>query len=329
MSSSVSSPLRYVLSTTMLTVQASLRLAVVADAKGGHLEPEVIVSLASRTRPVPAVSGRRTAVQAGGPGWAADGSLRRAFDKAHPRTTALAADLASRAEQYLAGLRMGENPSEVVTFGRALEVVHRELAAADRMRREWIAGQGREISAAIWDLCPEDLLRVEGAPRVLPADLELPSETAADLAAGFGVLVAVLESDADSRTGAASTIAVYRRPPAELPDGIVAAEDRSWHRDDLLAHLHLTDEQVSDVPMPAPRVPNQRGGQDPWAAVSAPPVPAHPEAGLDAVALARCQLELLQGSDEYARLAATHARTEELLALEHEARLAGGLARRA
>ena len=74
--------------------------------------------------------------------WTRPGSLRTAFDRSHRRTAALIADLSARAEQFLAGMRMGDGPAEVETFGSALAVVERELAAADRMRREWIAAQG-------------------------------------------------------------------------------------------------------------------------------------------------------------------------------------------
>lgn len=332
MSSSVSSPLRYVLSTTMLTVQTALRLAVAADGKGGHLEPEVVVSLASRARPMPAVSARRPAVRSKGSSLAAEGSLRKAFDKAHPRTAALAADLSARAEQYLAGLRMGENAAEVLTFGQALEVVHRELAGADRMRREWIAGQGRELAAATWDLCRDDLVRVEGTPRSLPADLALPTEDAGALAAEYGVLVALLDVDTDGRGRAPSTIAVYRRSPASLPEGFTAADDQTWQRDDVLSRLHLVDDDEAVTAASEARVPYPRSGDGGWSPAWSPapaePVGWAPEAALEAMAVARCQLELLEGSDEYARLAATHERAAELLALEHEARLADGRARR-
>jgi hypothetical protein len=83
--------------------------------------------------------------------WTRPGSLRAAFDRTHPRTAALIADLSARAEQFLAGMRMGDGPAEVETFGSALAVVERELAAADRLRREWIAAQGFEVRAGTWE----------------------------------------------------------------------------------------------------------------------------------------------------------------------------------
>lgn len=326
MTTPVTSPLRYVLSATALTVGTTLRLAVVADDRGGHLEPEVVVSIGSPARALPVAAAQPVPVTTGSPAWTVAGCLRRWFDKAHPRTAALAADLSSRSEQLLAGLRMGEDLSEAVTIGQALEVVHRELAAADRMRREWVAGQGYDVTATTWDLGADDLLPVEGMPRTLPASVSLPSETAAALATEFGVLVALTGGDAESGVGA-SAVAVYRRPPVVLPDGASPLADDVWRRDDALSHLQLIDAPATAAS--AAVVPAPRSGEDRWAAAGHVPAVQGPQAALTAVELARTQLELLQGSDEYARLAATHHRTEELAALEHEARLADGRTRRA
>jgi hypothetical protein len=326
MTTPVTSPLRYVLSATALTVGTTLRLAVVADDRGGHLEPEVVVSLGSLARVRPVAVAQPVPVEAGSPAWTVPGNLRRVFDKAHPRTAALAADLAARAEQFLAGLRMSEELTEVVTIGQALEVVHRELAAADRMRREWVAGQGHDVRTSTWDLGADDLLPVEGAPRTLPAGTALPSETADALAREYGVLVALTGGESDSSLGG-SAVAVYRRPPAGLPDGATPRADDVWRRDDALSHLQLIE--TSGAHATVAGVPAPRSAQDQWSGAGHA-VPAHaPEAALAAVEIARTQLELLQGSDEYARLAATHHRAEELAALEHEARLADGRTRRA
>lgn len=321
------SPLRYVLSTTALTVATTLRLAVVPDDRGGHLGPEVVVTLSSPTRLAPIGSAQPVHVVPGSPGWTMTGCLRRAFDRAHPRTAALAADLSARSEQFLAGLRMGEDPTEVATIGAALEVVHRELAAADRMRREWVAGQGYDVRTGTWDLTVDDLLPVEGTPRTLPAGTALPSELAESLALEFGVLVALSTSASDG-PGGTSTVAVYRRPPVDLPDGARPAADDVWRRDDVLSHLLLADAGGQAAAAVA-SLPAQRSTDAVWSAPGHELIGGRPDAVIAAVETARTQLELLQGSDEYARLAATHRRAEELVALEHEARLTDGRTRRA
>jgi hypothetical protein len=329
MTTPVTSPLRYVLSTTALTVGTTLRLAVVADDKGGHLEPEVVVTLSSPARLAPVGSSRPVHVIPGSPGWTVSGCLRRSFDKAHPRTAALAADLSARSEQFLAGLRMGEDPSEVATIGAALEVVHRELAAADRMRREWVAGQGYDVRTATWDLSADDLVPVEGTPRTLPSGLALPSGTAESLALEYGLVVALCAPKSDA-AGGTSSVAVYRRPPVDLPDAAVAAADDVWRRDDVLSHLQLADAgQPTAAGAAIAAVPAQRVADGTWSPAAIDMLGGRPDAVIAAVETARTQLELLQGSDEYARLAATHCRAEELLALEHEARLADGRTRRA
>jgi len=326
MTTPVTFPPRHVLSATALTVESALRLAVVADDGGGHLVPEVVVSLGSPARSWPVASTAEVPV-ADGPPWAAAGCLRRSFDREHPRTAALAADLSARAEQFLAGLRMGEDPTEVVTIGQALEVVHRELAATDRMRREWVAGQGLDLRGSTWDLAADDLVPVEGAPRALLAGLPLPTGTAAALAAEYGVLVALTAATSDTADDGLSVV-VYRRPPAGLPDGAVPRADDTWRRDDALSHLRLLDGGAAGGHAHAVcgvgGVPTPRSAENAWTAQGHEACGVRPSAARAAVGLARTQLELLQGSDEYARLAATHARADELLALEHAARLTDG-----
>jgi hypothetical protein len=295
--------LRYRLPTTLITLSAALRLAVVADAEGGHLEPEVAVSLASRGQPEPLASAVVVPLPAvaDGPVWREPGMLRRSFDQAHPKTSALILDLSLRAEQYLAVLRMGESTSEIVTVGQVLDIVNRELAAADRMRREWIAGRGRAIRANTVDLTIDDLVPLESCPAELPADLAVPPGIAATLARDYGVLVARVEPPPSGPAGSIpATVAVYRRAPRELPDVVAQAEGRPWIRDDALSHLHLVEEDDAvGYPMP-----------DDGAVLAA----LTPD-------IARCQLELLMASDECTQLAATHARAGELQALENATRL--------
>lgn len=321
MTTTVTSPPRHVLSATVVTVETVLRLAVVPDDEGGHLVPEVVLGLDTPARSWPVVSAVAVPV-VDGPSWTEPGCLRRSFDRAHPRTAALAADLSARAEQLLAGLRMGDAPTEVVAIGQALEVVHRELAAADRMRRQWVAGQGHDLRVTTWDLGADDLVAVEGGPRTLPAGLPLPTGTAVALAAEYGVVVALTAWSPEATLGT-SPVAVYRRPPTVLPDGLVPRADDVWRRDEALCHLRLGDVGATGWPVRTASavvgVPAPRAAGNPWTAHGTGAGAVRPRAGLDAVALAHTQLELLRGSDEYARLAATHARAEELLALEHEA----------
>lgn len=299
--------LRYRLPTTLITLSAQVRLAVVADSEGGHLEPEVAVSLASRGQPEPLASavvvplpGATEDGRADAPDWRGPGTLRRAFDDAHPKTSALILDLSLRAEQYLAVLRMGESTHEIVTVGQVLDIVNRELAAADRMRREWIAGQGRAIRSNTVDLTVDDLVPLETCPAELPADLATPPGIAQTLARDYGVLVARVEPPASPAGVVPATVAVYRRAPRDLPDVAGSAEDQPWVRDDSLSHLHLVEEDDAvGYPMP-----------DDGAVLAA----LAPDT-------ARCQLDLLMASDECTQLAATHARAGELQALENATRL--------
>jgi hypothetical protein len=328
MSASVSFPLRYVLPTTALTLGATLRFAVVVDDQGGHLEPEVVVALSASWHPAPLTSVRRvlavgeTSLPGSLPVAAVPGSLCRAFDRAHPRTAALICDLSARSEQYLAGLRMGEDPAQVVTFGQALEVVHRELAAADRARREWVSRQGWDLRTAEWDLSGADMISVDGSHATLPGDTEVPAGRASQIAREYGLLIAICTDEADEpHRGRAESagVVLYRRVPDALPDGQPVDPARLWTRDDALSRLRLAD--AGD---PVAEIPAQRHGNDSAHLVapmfgqllgSDPLLEAASRA-------ARTQLELLNVSDEYSRLAATQYRADEIAALQHEMRLA-------
>lgn len=194
--------------------------------------------------------------------WTAPGALRKAFGRTHPRTAALIADLSARAEQFLAGLRMSDLPEEVQAFGAALEVVERELAAADRMRREWIAVQGHDVRSGVWILQAAELAALDGllgtgaeAPVQLPADLALPEGTLTELARDYGVLPVVLDPDRDGpgdpgpegfdrtdeilvRRPRPVTVLVYRR----APEGPKPAAPAPWVRDDALTlHVDVVD----------------------------------------------------------------------------------------
>ncbi len=309
-------------------------------------------------------------------GWTAKGALRVAFNRSHPRTAALIADLSARAEQFLAGLRMSDGPAEVEVFGEALVVVERELAAADRLRREWIAAQGFDVRVGGWDLDLEQTL-VRGEPTPpdrLPADIPLPEGDGARMAKQFGVLVVVCDPDqAGSRppaTGSGSepyarvdelllrrsrpvTVAAYRRTPEDIgaASGAGAGEAEEWVRDDALTqHIDVVDAaSVLDVLAPQAGVFGERAlrlafhpdgsvkafGVGPEPMLAQPRVAAAEAAGsagegvpdradVAAAALeaARLQLALLNASDEFTRLAATHAHGGELATLEQDTRFA-------
>lgn len=329
MSTSTAFPLRYVLPTTALTLSVTLRLAVVVDEQGGHLEPEVAASLSATWHPTPLTSVRRVVDTDGHPlagslpAAAVPGSLRRAFDRSHPRTAALIADLSARSEQYLAGLRMGEDPSQVVTFGQALEIIHRELAAADRTRREWVSRQGQDIRSREWDITGADLVTVVGRQPTLPADVEIPAGRAEELARDFGLLIALVteESTAGARARTESArVAVYRRRPERLPGQEASAADPApeWLRDDLLSRLRLADAtEVGDVP-------NQRvspATERLMAPLLGQQLTFDPQVDA-ATRAARTQLDLLDASDEYSRVACMQYRAEEIASLQHQMRLA-------
>jgi hypothetical protein len=321
--------------------------------------------------------------------WTRPGALRDAFNHAHPRTAALIADLSARAEQFLAGMRMGDGPAEVEVFGSALVVVERELAAADRMRREWVAAQGFDVRDGRFEVDLADAVTVvEPLPDRLPADTVVAPGGAEQLAGNYGLLVAVADperADAGTATGAPGagisgvgregydrvdellvrqarpvTVAVYRRAPAVVSvPGTAAKADGEWLRDDALTQYldavdagspvdvvapqsHLGGDRMQNVsfyPSGSVRTFGVFSAAVPGAAV--PPVageaflparagaPSRSDVAAAALEAAQLQLALLQASDEFTRLAATHAHGGELATLEQDARFAALRSRQA
>jgi hypothetical protein len=324
--------------------------------------------------------------------WTRPGALRTAFNKAHPRTAALICDLSARAEQFLAGMRMGDGPAEVEEFGSALAVVERELAAADRMRREWIAAQGFDVRAGSWQVDLADVVLLPGSdlPATLAGDT-LPGTTVGDATAGagpatvlardYGVLIALLDPDRPDAAGAPGTpggetyarvdelllrqprpvtVAVYLRAPAGVGvPGTGPRTDGDWTRDDALTQYldvvdgrstlhavgpegHLTSDRALNVTFyPSGQVRTFGVSSSASAAVGAMhglpggaagqadgAFPSRSDVAAAALEAARLQLALLQASDEFTRLAATHAHGGELATLEQDTRFAALRSRR-
>jgi hypothetical protein len=215
--------------------------------------------------------------------WTDPGALRLAFDRANPRIAALIEDLSARAEQFLAGMRMADGPAEVEKFGQVLTVVERELAAADRMRREWIAAQSFTYSQQTWQLDVEQMVqRDENVPLPeLPARTVPSDDTARELAEQFGVLMVAYAPDRTEPTEVVPpgseqlnrveeillrrprpvSVAVYRRIPEALrsPD----SPEPDWVRDPALGgEFEVVDaaSELETVVLPA----SGSGGHGVW-----------------------------------------------------------------
>jgi hypothetical protein len=130
-------------------------------------------------------------------------------------------------------------------------VVERELAAADRMRREWSAIQGFDVRSGSWSMDLSSAISLPGAtadelPINLPGDTVVPA-VLADLARDYGVLIALVDpnrSESTAVTGGLDrrdelllrrarqvTVAVYRRVPQ---DSLGFEADAPWELDPAL-----------------------------------------------------------------------------------------------
>jgi hypothetical protein len=179
------------------------------------------------------------------------------------------------------------------------------------------------------------------------ADPDLPAQHAGAAALGPEGLHRV--DELLLRQARPITVAVYRRPPAGLAGGAEAPAE--WVLDEALTlHVEAVD-AASELDVVGPR--GHHGGDRnvhvsfypsgsvrtfgvSSSAVPAPPgsttenrpgrddggAPTRGDVAAAALESARLQLALLQASDEFTRLAATHAHGGELAALEQDARFA-------
>ena len=174
---------------------------------------------------------------------------------------------------------------------------------------------GAEVRTAEWDLQGADMVTVVGPSSTLPADKEIPKGRAQDLARNYGLLLALVTDEAAPksriRTDSAA-VAVYRRRPERLPGQEKAVEPAAERvRDHALSRLHLADADRTRSTFPAATLAGGREALRPvcWAGRST----AGPFAEAAARA-ARIQLELLDASDEYSRIASTQYRADEIAA---------------
>lgn len=99
--------------------------------------------------------------------------------------------------------------------------MQRELAALDRMRREWIAGKAKSLPSQTWTISAENLVNLtdweDHLPDVLPVDTDIPTELD-DLAAAnvLPVLSAknrpLAKTDPPARGTYNEDSIVFRRP---------------------------------------------------------------------------------------------------------------------
>ena len=137
--------------------------------------------------------------------------------------------------------------------------VHPLFVCGGGLRREWVAGQGYDVRTSTWDLSVDDLVPVEGTPRTLPAGLALPSELAETLALEYGLVVALCSPKADA-AGGASSVAVYRRPPVDLPDVRSCVGALCYGSDDVVFPVANGANSINPYPATCAGSPSRRSG---------------------------------------------------------------------
>lgn len=116
----------------------------------------------------------------------------------HKGLADLLSGLTQRIEHHLAVVAAdGSSAADVVASGAALQVLHREAAAVDRLRREWIARHASVGEVVRADLTVDDLALLKAKTAVLPQrmvadEFQLPAAWG-EIAARHGVVVAIAD----------------------------------------------------------------------------------------------------------------------------------------
>ena len=314
-------------------------------------DPTPVIALAAKIASVAVAFGFRE-----------DNSLEARWVETHKRLSDTLTALEARIADHLGRITAEQTTTgDVVASGQALQVLQREAAAIDRLRREWIAGhavaEAESATLAVADLAR---LRLEST---LPAsmtdtDFHLPPAMAA-LAGKFKALIAIADPHrADERPDRPEShledllvlrrsrpveIGVYRGAPGENTWTLVGEPARldvvdAYSHYDLLS---LDGRWFSERSVEMSFHPDH--SLKTWKVTSTSTVGAvatslgslvdvagewqkkraeRPDPAAEELAAAKLKLDLLTTSSEYAQLSATQDRGAELAELEQRVKLA-------
>ncbi|MGI5499034.1 hypothetical protein [Lentzea sp. CA-135723] len=277
----------------------------------------------------------------------------------HERSADLLGALSARLDALLTSLAAAAEPAEIVSIGNALQVVERELAALDRVRREWIARQGTSVLTA--DVSANQVVNLDRS--ALPGTL--PREQSANPALRGLIaknLLPVLASDRASlpesnypsdlehedalvfRRARPATLGIYRRGSAAeawtldealvLPVDVidqfseqekVSFDGEVWRKRKIDLAFH-PDGSIKTYGVTSTSavsgVADAAGGLIDSLVAARKERAAAPSEAEQALDEAKTRLDLLQTSTELAQLAATHDRAGELAELDQLVKLA-------
>lgn len=284
-------------------------------------------------------------------------SLEDQWEAAHPRSGAALTRLAAQIDTYLGVLETSKMSAEIIAAGEALTVLHRELAAVDRMRRDWIAAQAHALDPQSWTLQTTDLLRLHEPELLdeLPANQQTPK--GADELARQGILLALVDLERrqppENRPNLDRTDEILFRRARPVTLGVYRRESESdgWTLDPAFTRdLDVVDAHSSldEISLQGPWMRTRKIQLDFYpdrsvktygvtsettvaGAVTAVGGLLEAVKELPGVGAKKAQRELddakikrdlLQTSSEYAQLSATHDRAAELAELEQRVKLA-------
>lgn len=282
-------------------------------------------------------------------------TLEQQWANAYPRSARALDKLAGQVDHYLGVLETSQVAADINAAGEALDVLHRELSAVDRMRRDWIAARAQTSEPQTWTLETLDLLRLrmDELPDTLPADQQIP--LGSERLAQQGILLALIDLERrdrhEDRPSLDQTDEIVFRRARPVTMGFYRRDADSWQLDpSFTRELDIVDEHSSldevslqgrwfrtrtiqlDVhPDRSVKTYAVTSGSTAAAAVTSVGGLLDSAAKISGVGAAKAQRELdaaklrrdlLQTSSEYAQLSATHDRAAELAELEQRVKLA-------
>lgn len=282
-------------------------------------------------------------------------TLEELWAAAYPRSYQALSKLGDQVGHYLGVLETSQLSADIIAAGEALTILHRELAAVDRMRRDWIAAQAEVHDPCFWALQTTDLLRLPKAdlPAELSVDQSIPA--GAQELAERGILIALVDLERrelpTERPDLERTDEIIFRRARPVTMGVYRLKSDGWQLDPSftrgldIVDAHSTLDEVSlqgrwfrtrtiklDVhPDRSVKTYAVTSGSTAAAAVTSVGGLFDAVKAIPGVGAAKAQRELddakvkrdlLQTSSEYAQLSATRDRAVELAELEQRVKIA-------
>ncbi|WP_157439233.1 hypothetical protein [Agreia sp. Leaf244] len=282
-------------------------------------------------------------------------SLESEWDEKFPQLRVLRDQLIAHVEGLLRVVSSPDtSASVIIETGAAIEVLQSQLASVSQVRRAWIANQAHIIEKQTFILSPSELLRFPGPslPQVLDRNSLPAGDSQAVLMDRFRTFIAIVDTARNSepprgerdlkdsvalRRSRRSIVGTYIKQPdnswklqeqsvrqLDIVDSHSETDylelDGSWFRSRKFELVYHPDMSLKSYGVGSASslstIATATGEVLDAVGAARKEANARSSADEEKLAKAKTQLELLQTSDQFEILSATHAMSAELAALE-------------